>query len=49
MFEDETLAYSLLKEQVFVPTRARTKAGFYMGMEPVEVVDAQDRAALSKL
>jgi hypothetical protein len=27
---------------------ARTKAGFYMGIEPVEVVDARDPAALEQ-
>jgi hypothetical protein len=49
MVEDGLWLVFLLKEQVFVPTMARTKAGFYMGMEPLEVVDAHERAAMSKL
>ena len=28
------------KDQVFIPTMARTEAGFYMGIEPVEIVEA---------
>ena len=38
----------LRKGQAFIPTMARTTAGFYMGVEPVEVVDARDRTALEQ-
>lgn len=48
MVEDGLWLIFLLKEQALVPTMARTKAGFYMGMEPVEVVDAHDPAALEQ-
>ena len=30
------------KGQAFVPTMARTEVGFYMGVEPVEVIDMSD-------
>jgi hypothetical protein len=33
----------LRKGQAFIPTMARTDAGFYMGVEPVEVVDMRDQ------
>jgi hypothetical protein len=45
MLEDGRWVIFIFKEQVFVPTTARTKAGFYMGIEPVEIVDARDHAA----
>jgi hypothetical protein len=32
--------------KVFVPTMARTEAGFYLAIDPVEVVDASDLAAI---
>jgi hypothetical protein len=48
MVEDGSWLISLFKEQVFIPTMARTKAGFYMGIEPVEVVDVRDPAALEQ-
>jgi hypothetical protein len=48
MVEDGLWLVFLFKEQVFVPTMARTTAGFYMGIEPVEVVNAFDRAALEQ-
>jgi hypothetical protein len=38
----------LLKGQVLVPTMAKTKAGFYMGIEPVEVVAPPDQTALEQ-
>ena len=31
------------KGKAYVPTMARTEAGFYLGMEPIEVVDTADR------
>jgi hypothetical protein len=48
MLEDGHWVIFVFKEQVFVPTMARTKAGFYMGIEPVEVVDARDHAAVEQ-
>ncbi len=48
MLEDGLWLIFLFKKQVFVPTMARTKAGFYMGIEPVEVVEAHDRAVLEQ-
>jgi hypothetical protein len=38
----------LLNGQAFVPTMARTEAGFYMGIDPVEVVDARDQIGLEQ-
>jgi hypothetical protein len=32
----------LRRGQAFIPTMARTEAGFYMGIEPVEVVEVSD-------
>ena len=37
---------TIRKKHAFVPTMAQTEAGFYMGIEPVEVVDAFDKEAL---
>lgn len=34
------------KAKVFIPTMARTEAGFYMGIEPVAVVDSSNREAV---
>ena len=34
------------KGQAFIPTMAQTEAGFYMRIDPVEVVDASDRKAV---
>jgi hypothetical protein len=48
MVEDGLWLIFLLKEQIFIPTMAKTKAGFYIGIEPVDVVDARDRAALEQ-
>jgi hypothetical protein len=45
MVEDGFWLIFLFKGQVFVPTMARTKSGFYMGIEPIEVVEAHDQAA----
>src|ERR1051325_10525742 len=36
------------KGKAFVPTMARTEAGFYMGIDPVEVVDMFDKTALEQ-
>ena len=36
------------KGKVFVPTMAQTDAGFYVGIEPVVVVDETDHAAIEK-
>lgn len=38
----------LFKGLALVPTMARTEAGLYMGIEPVEVVDARDHAAVQQ-
>ena len=48
MLENGHWVIFIFKEQVFVPTMARTKAGFYMGIEPVEVVDVRDHAAVEQ-
>ena len=32
--------------RAFIPTMARTEAGFYLAIDPVEVVDAADPAAM---
>lgn len=48
MIEDGHWAVFLLKQHALVPTMAKTKAGFYMGIEPVEVVDARDQAAVEQ-
>jgi hypothetical protein len=48
MVEDGSWLIFLFKEQVFIPTMARTKAGFYMGIEPVEVIDARDPTGLEQ-
>jgi hypothetical protein len=48
MVDDGFWLLILRKGQAFVPTMARTEAGFYMGIEPVEVVDAHDRVALEQ-
>ncbi len=37
---------TIRKGQAFIPTMAQTEAGFYMGIDPVEVVDASDRKAV---
>lgn len=34
------------KGKVFVPTMARTEAGYYLGIEPVAVIDCDDRGAI---
>ncbi len=46
MVKDGLWLLFLRKGQAFVPTMARTEAGFYMGIEPVEVVDARDPKAI---
>ena len=38
----------LRKGKAFVPTMAQTEAGFYIGIEPVEVIDATDRQGLEQ-
>jgi hypothetical protein len=48
MVEDGHWLVFLLKDRALVPTMARTKAGFYMGIEPVEVVDPDDPGALEQ-
>jgi hypothetical protein len=35
------------KGKVFIPTVARTEAGYYLGIEPIAVIDCQDRNAVS--
>jgi hypothetical protein len=48
MLEDGFWLIFVFKDQVFVPTMARTEAGFYMGIEPVEVVDARDHTSVEQ-
>jgi hypothetical protein len=48
MLEDGFWLIFVFKEQVFVPTMARTEAGFYIGIEPVEVVDVRDHGAVEQ-
>lgn len=38
----------LRKGQAFVPTMARTEAGFYVAIEPVAVVNARDQLGLER-
>jgi hypothetical protein len=38
----------VLREKAFIPTMARTQAGFYVGIEPVEVVDVRDQVGLEQ-
>jgi hypothetical protein len=42
-FKDGFWMLVVRKGKAFIPTMARTDAGFYIGMEPVEVVDATER------
>jgi len=37
---------TIRKGQAFIPTMAQTEAGFYMGIDPVEVADVSDRKAV---
>lgn len=46
MVKDGLWVLILRKGQAFIPTMAQTEAGFYMGIEPVEVVDANDQNAI---
>ena len=46
MSEDGLWLLTIRKGQAFMPTMARTEAGFYIGIDPVEVIDASDRVAL---
>jgi hypothetical protein len=48
MLKDGLWLLTIRKTRVFVPTMAKTEAGFYMGIEPVEVVDATDREAVER-
>ena len=48
MIEDGFWLVFLFKEQILVPTMARTKAGYYMGIEPVEVVDSHNQEAIEQ-
>ena len=43
MLKDGLWMLVLRKGQAFIPTMAQTEAGFYVGIEPVEVVDLSDR------
>jgi hypothetical protein len=36
------------KGQAFIPTQARTQSGFYMGVEPIEVVQTSDRPGVEQ-
>jgi hypothetical protein len=48
MTDDGFWLLILCKGQAFVPTMARTEAGFYIGIEPVEVVDARDHVGMEQ-
>ena len=48
MVKDGMWLLTIRKSQAFVPTMARTQAGFYMGIDPVEVLDVSDRKAIEK-
>ena len=42
-FQDGFWMLIVRRVKAYVPTMARTEAGFYMGMEPIEVVDTSER------
>jgi hypothetical protein len=42
-FQDGYWMLIIRKGKAYVPTMAKTEAGFYMGMEPIEVVNTTDR------
>lgn len=46
--KDGSWALTIRKGQAFVPTVARTEAGFYLDVEPVEVVDTSDRETVEQ-
>lgn len=48
MVEDGLWLVFLFREQILVPTIAKTKAGYYMGIEPIEVVDSHDHQAIEQ-
>jgi hypothetical protein len=48
MIEDGFWLVFLFRQQILVPTMARTKAGYYMGIEPVEVVDSHNQQAIEQ-
>ena len=48
MTDDSLWLLFLRKGQAFIPTMAKTEAGFYMGIEPVEVIDVTNREELQQ-
>jgi len=46
MIEDGLWLVFLFRKQILIPTMARTKAGYYMGIEPVEVADLHNQEAI---
>jgi hypothetical protein len=48
MVEDGLWVVFLLNGRVLVPTMAKTKAGFYMGIEPVELAETHEPAAVEQ-
>jgi hypothetical protein len=48
MIEDGFWLVFLFREQILVPTMARTQAGYYMGIDPVEVVDSHNQRAIEQ-
>lgn len=48
MIEDGFWLVFLFRERVLVPTMAKTKAGYYIGIEPVEVVDSHNQQAIEQ-
>ena len=48
MIEDGSWLVFLFREQILIPTMAKTKAGYYMGIEPEEVVDSRNEQAIEE-
>lgn len=48
MVDDGLWLLILYKGQAFVPTTARTEAGFYRSIDPIDVVDARDEHLLEQ-
>jgi len=46
MIEDGNWLIFVVNQLVLVPTMAKTMAGFYMGIEPVEVAPVDDRTSV---
>jgi hypothetical protein len=48
MIDDGSWIVFLFREQILIPTMTRTKAGYYMSIEPVEVVDSHNHQAVEE-